>query len=510
MVNTKRPNFLIFVTDEMQSSSIGCNGNQQIQTPNINKLAKEGVSFSRAYCNNPVCMPSRATMITGLTPRQHGCITNGCKLPERIPTITEALVKHGYRTHSVGKLHLQPFGYKIEESELLDHSWEAEEAWRDGSIKHLPEMYYGFQTTEYIGGHVSNCFGDYLNWLDENQKGMSDLYKSKNVEFNKYSKNGCWRLDIPEELHYNHWIGNKCIEFFDNQDSEQPFFLWCSFPDPHFPFAACKPYSEMYNPDEIILNPTWQNEEDYTPHLREIRKTYSKDMTEFDEKALQEIVAQTYGMITHIDNNIGRIMRALEEKGLTESTIVVFMADHGDYLGGHHLCGKHMWPYEELMKVPYIWKVPYGGITNTVNQDDVVSILDFAPTILKFAGIDHVELDFRGMRQAEQLPLPGYSLVDYLYSNKEIERDEIFIEYDEDWHKGPVFRLRTIIGKKYKLTVFPVNGGEVLIDLENDPLELNNLAALPEYAEIKAELTKKLLINLVQTDRLDTLRICGA
>ena len=158
-----RPNFLVFVVDQMHSGSLGCNGNPDVQTPNIDSIAQQGVTFSRCYCNNSVCMPSRSSMITGLTPRQHGCITNGTLLPEHIPTISGALADAGYRTHAVGKLHLQPFSVKATaDNSIL--SWESRELWDNGQITSLPSPYYGFQTTDFVGGHVSYNFGDYTNW----------------------------------------------------------------------------------------------------------------------------------------------------------------------------------------------------------------------------------------------------------------------------------------------------------------------------------------------------------
>jgi len=132
---SKRKNFLVIVVDEMQAANLGCSGNEQVKTPNIDRIADGGVNFLRAYCNNPVCMPSRATMLTGLTPKQHGCMTNGNILPTNIPTVTKALVDHGYRTHSVGKIHLQPFG----EEDLVLQSCESKQGWNSGKIKALPD-----------------------------------------------------------------------------------------------------------------------------------------------------------------------------------------------------------------------------------------------------------------------------------------------------------------------------------------------------------------------------------
>lgn len=147
-----KPNFLIFVVDQMASQSLGCNGHPEVRTPNIDRLAAEGTTFRRAYCNNPVCQPSRATMLTGLTPRQHGLVSNGNALDGRVPTVTGALAAAGYRTHSVGKLHLQPFVNIARNCDPDDpvESCESEYAWRQSRVTSLPPDYYGFQTTEFL------------------------------------------------------------------------------------------------------------------------------------------------------------------------------------------------------------------------------------------------------------------------------------------------------------------------------------------------------------------------
>ena len=505
----RRPNFLVFVTDQLQSFSLGCNGNEEVKTPNIDQLAENGCTFRRAYCNNSVCMPSRSTMITGLTPRQHGCLTNGTILPENVPTITRALVNHEYRTHSVGKVHLQPFmgNQARDDNGKRSFSWEDSQRWNSGEITGLPEMYYGFQTSDFVGGHVSNCFGDYSNWLKANgHLDIHEKYQRRSAYWKSDSAPGCWRMDMPPELHYNNWIADRSIAFLDSFGTDENFFLWCSFPDPHAPFAACKPYSDMYDPSSLALNPTCEHGIDDLPHLAEQRKRHGQS---FDKAALREITAQTYGMITHVDDNIGRVMAHLKGKDLIDNTIIVFMADHGEYLGTHHLLLKAVWPWEELLRVPFIWKVP-DAFASGKGTDHIASLLDFAPTILDYAGIDQDELDFRGQRQGERLGLPGQSLRGFLSAGELLEKKPAIMEYDEDWHAAPTYRTRTIIDERYKMTIYPNTGGGILSDLGSDPHETKNLWDDPDYATVKAKLMESLLFELVRTDRMDQPRLCGA
>jgi len=498
---SSRPNILVFCVDQMQSFCLGCHDHPDVKTPNLDRLAGTGVDFRRGYCANSVCMPSRATMITGLTPRQHGCLTNGTCLPENVPTLPAVLARHGYRTHSVGKLHLQPFG--AEPRTGAAGSWESMKGWNSGAIQGLPEGYYGFQTTDYVGGHVSYCFGDYANWLEKIQPGARALYTRDHAY---HSVQPAWRLAIPEELHYNNWIAHRTLDLLKGV-GEQPFFVWCSFPDPHSPFAACRPYSEEYDPAGLSLSPTWAQADDSLAHLTAFR---SRQHPPFSEASLRECMAQTYGMISHIDANVGRVLDYLEETGRDRDTIIVFTADHGEYLGSHHLLHKAVWPWEELIRIPFIWRVPGSVRSGNSRRDEVASHLDLVPTLLDYAGIDPRKLDMRGEYQSDRIGLPGRSLRPFLSDGHDLEARPAVMEYDEDWHPGPTYRARTIVSDRFKLTFYPNAGGGLLCDLVDDPYETRNLWDSSAHRTVRAELTEQLLIRLALTDRLDQTRITGA
>lgn len=501
-------NFLVFVADQFSSCSLGANGNGHVRTPNLDELAAEGVSLTRAYCPNSVCMPSRASMITGLLPSQHGCYTNGTPLPEDVPTITQALVDHGYRTHSVGKLHLQPFlGVRPEEDQPAPHSWESRVAWDEGSITQLPSPYYGFQSADYVHGHVHYAKGNYLNWLRENHPESEKLYQRAQGKPVPGEAPGCWKLSIPEEQHYNRWIADRAVAFLDSLKQDEPFFLWCSFPDPHHPFAACAPYSEMYDPESVPLNPTWNLQEDTCSFLRGRRYEASS----FDEEGLRQIVAQTYGMITHVDDCIGQVVSHLDKLGLDENTVIVFMSDHGEYLGAHHLLHKSVWPLEELQRVPFVWYVPGGHPTG--RDASVTSLLDFAPTVLDYAGLDESVLNRRGdcfERRSDPLGLPGRSLRPVLDKGEGLASKPVLIEYDEDSRAGTMLRMRTLVEDRYKLTLFPRHGEGLLVDLQEDPNETRNLWDDPQHAAARQQMTESLLEELIWRERLDQPRLSGA
>ena len=504
-----RPNFLIFCTDQMQSLCIGAHGNHDVSTPNLDRLAGSGTTFRRAYCPNPVCTPSRASLITGLMPRQHGALTNGTPLGEHVPTVTGALAGAGYRTHAVGKLHLQPWmGYGPHRQDPdLPFSWEDEVRWNDGEIDRLPSPYYGFQSVDFVGGHVSYVHGEYANWLRGHDRAAYDRLKREADGGALTARRDCWRLAIDEELHYNHWIADRTIDYLDSRRGGDDFFIWCSFPDPHFPFAACRPYSEMYDPAALALSPTWDQPQDPLPYLARRRGDYAGG-TGLEEGDLREAVAQTYGMISHVDAQIGRVLDHLEALGLGESTVVAFTSDHGEYLGAHHLLYKSIWPYEELYRVPFIWRAPGGPAGQAV--DTPVSLIDLVPTVLDYAGVDRSSFDVRRYGRSDRPTLPGRPLKECIDRGEAAAVRPVLIEYDEDGLPGPMLRMRTIVRGQYKLSVYSGLDEGLLFDLAADPHETANLWGEGAYRDLRGELLHELVSELARTDRLDVTRISGA
>jgi arylsulfatase A-like enzyme len=497
-----RPSFLVFCTDQHSSACLGCNGHPMVRTPHSDVLAAEGVTFTRAYVNNPVCMPSRATLLTGKTPRQHGLLTNGCRLPESVPTLTGSLAAAGYRTHAVGKLHLQPFGGSGDAPE--DPSREQAAAWNDGRITRLPQPYYGFQTAEFVGGHVDYVFGNYRRWLDAQHPGAWDQYQAARAS---RRVGGAWHLVVPAEWHYNTWIADRARAFLGSVGDAR-FFLWCSFPDPHFPFAATSPYAEMYDPADVTLPPTWQERDDPCDFLRAHRAA-GPWRVPLDEAELRESTAQTYGMIAHVDASIGRVLAALHRHGLDRRTVVALVADHGEYLGTHGLLYKGHWPYEAVQRVPFVWRLP-GGRGARGPSAVPVSLLDFVPTVADLAGLADGWHDTRGPGAQTRLELPGRSLRPLLEGGTLAPRPILF-EYDEDVHAGvPPGRLRGVVWNDWKLALWAGFADGVLFNLREDPQERRNRWEDPGAAAVRSELLRVLAERLAATDRFDARRICGA
>lgn len=498
-----RPSFLVIMVDQMNSFSLGWNGNPDVRTPHLDRLCGEGVSFTRAYTSNPVCQPSRATLHTGLTPRQHGLITNGCVLNEDIPTVTGVLKEHGYRTHCAGKIHLQAFSTDRKTADGQPVTWESRDLWNAGEITGLPLPFYGYDSVDYVGGHVDYVNGDYVNDVEARRPGTK-AQLSRDQAYHSLPGSSAWRMDIPPEWHYNDWIAERSVRFLQ-ETGDEPFFLVASFPDPHHPFCATRPYSEMYDPASLTLPENWRNTEDPCGFLDRYDKRFMRD---WDEEILRESLAQTYGMITHIDDCVGRLLAGLDAAGRTEDTAVVFLSDHGDYLGSHHLLFKGAWPYEPVIRVPLIWKTPAGqrGVRNA----QPVSHLDFVPTVLDLAGLDQSAFNLRGAETANPPSLPGESLRAVIEAGAAVAQDAKLVEFDEDAVSPETCRYRMLITRQWKICVYGGTGDGVLYDLESDPLEMRNLWDDPDFLAEKANLLARLSDRLAETDRVDIERYCGA
>jgi len=501
------PNFLCIVTDQMRADHMGCAGNPVIQTPNLDRLAASGVRFTRAYVNNPLCMPSRATLFTGLTPRGHGVRTNGIPLDRRIPTIVQALAQAGYRTHSVGKLHLLPFSVlKGADPRTLDpKEWaESYHFWSEGILTTMPTPYFGFQTVEIVIGHGPGTAGDYRRWLRSKDPKAEALWSPDAGKPTRHRARHAWHCAIPGELHYNTWVADRTIEFLERRPRDKPFFAWCSFPDPHHPYSAPEPWASMYDPADVPMPVRREGELDSLPPF--YKGIYESSFwtsgriepTKMEDEQLRDTIAMTYGMISHVDHNVGRVIAALEHLGLRANTIVCFLSDHADLMGDHWMMNKGPFHMNGLLKTPFIWSCP-GMIPEGVQSDALASFLDFAPTILGLAGVPIPEGLAPSKPEAERQlpPWPGVSLVPLLLGRSESVQDSVIVENDEDYLG---LRLRTLITERYKITAYPGQEYGELFDLQQDPDELNNLWSDPAAQALKKDLLIRLLERLVETD----------
>lgn len=494
-----QPNLLIFCVDEMRADHLGCAGNPVVRTPHLDRLAAHGMLFRNAYCNNPICMPARATMFTGLLPRDHGLRVNGQHLRTDLPTLPGVLAAAGYRTHATGKLHLTPWVAPPDTADLRSVP-ESRNAWSDGTRHAFPVPYYGFQSVDFVGGHVSWCWGMYLDWLRE-RGGDPALLRPERARTTPSGAPTCFKMALPEDLHYNRYIADSTIRLIEGAAAtREPFFAWCSFPDPHMPLGPPAPYCDMYDPAAMPLPHRRAGEVDSLPPVyRDVLAGRAHpngiDNTSITDTHWREMLAMTYGMVTHVDTEIGRVMAALERSGQADNTIIVFITDHGDMMGDHGLIWKAFYTFRGCVNIPLIVAAP--GLAPGRTSDALVCQVDLMPTMLDLCG---VPLPGHGWQdretpfpRGENRPLqawPGRSWRRLLDGSSAGIREEVVIEND-DPTSG--YQVRCLVTRSHRLAIFPGTTDGELFDLNADPWELHNLWYAPAAATLRAGLTAQLL-----------------
>jgi arylsulfatase len=513
MDQKSRPNFLIICTDQMRADHVGCAGNPVIRTPHLDALAAQGVNLGRAYANNPMCMPGRATLFTGLTPRGHRVRTNGIPLDRSIPTLPGALAEVGYHTALIGKVHLSIFGYgQTPDSSYLppDRFPELIEHWKTGCIERVPTPYYGLQHVEITLGHGTEVYGNYDQWLKRQHPAQWGRLRSTPVEASLLGAEGCGAYPLEEPYHHTAYVADRSIAYLRQHKGCARFFLMCSFPDPHHPYCPPRPWDGMYSPKEVIAPVGREGElDDLAPFFREIQQrglliSGRSRPTHMPQAHRLEILAYTYGMVSLIDHHVGRVLDVLDELGLAEKTVVVFLSDHGDMMGDHGLLNKGPFHFEGLLRVPMIWRWP--GRFRPTSSPALASLLDVPPTILELAGVPVAQGPFPEAMTPPEAPeqppaWPGRSRVPFLTGQTDRVQDSVVVENDEDYLG---LRLRTLVTPTYKITTYtghrgPEPYGEVF-NLANDPHELHNLWNSPAHAGLRRKLIEELHHRLTETD----------
>lgn len=480
-----KPNILLITTDQQHWNTIGA-FNSEIQTPNIDRLVKEGTTFTRAYCPNPTCTPSRASIITGKYPSQHGAWSIGTKLSEKEATIGEALAHNGYQTALIGKAHFQPLNsmknYSSLEAPPTLHDLEF---WRD-----FKGPFYGFDHVELARNHTNEWLvgQHYANWMEE--KGCTnwrDYFLPPTGTMDSSTKH---HWELPEKYHYNTWIAERVNEKLkEYQKEEQNFFLWASFPDPHPPYLVPEPWDEMYDPDELTVPSLVPGEHDKNPPHFQMTQEENPDFSRFvetdqgnigfrsyvhiTEEEARKNMAIYYGMMSMVDKYVGKILDQLDALNLSEHTIVVFTTDHGHLFGQHGIHDKGGFHYEDLLKIPMIVRYP-GIVPANRTSEAMQSLVDLAPTFLAFTETSASQMNCAGVNQSA-----------VWRGEQSYARDHIICEYRNQPTK---VHQKTYVNDRYKLTVYYNQTYGELFDLLNDPYEINNLWDRPEYEALKKEL----------------------
>jgi arylsulfatase A-like enzyme len=454
------PNVLLLCTDQQRFSALGAYGNDEIETPNLDRLADQGVLFENCYVQNPVCAPSRASLMTGRYVHAHGLWANGVGLPDHERLFSKDLAEAGYDCGLVGKFHLNAcFGGRSEKRH--------DDGFRVFRWAHDP-----------YPGSSENEYHRWLHTLRPELAGTEVDYDT-----------------LPTEVHYSRWIGDQTIDFLTrSRDRDKPFLFIANFFDPHHGFGAPDEYVRRYRenvlsrpiPDDLAGKPPIQSDasgSSYAGHAR--------GYTSYTPEELQDVKAAYYAMVTLVDDEVGRILDALDAEGLSENTLVIFTSDHGEMLGDHELMLKGPMMYEQAVRVPLIVRWP-SVVPAGTRCDELVQWIDLAPTILTAAGLPP-----RGQRQ-DLLPLA---------TNRASGRGWALSECRNSGHPyTPPVHLTMLRRDHWKLVVqhgSPATSrdrtGE-LYDLAADPNEQHNIWNDPHHRDLRTDLQEFLLDVLVATE----------
>jgi arylsulfatase len=429
------PNVLWLMADQLRADTFGFAGHPFIRTPNLDRLAAEGMVFDRSYCSSPVCMPSRATTMTGYYLDRHGVIQNGYPMKEEMVTFPTLVREAGYRTASIAKVHCGRGAGSI---------WEYHEDVQDAFGATKPSK-VAFDPTVYPDiTFLGNEVGDDSDGV---------LY-------------GCYPGPVPTTKSYQ--IADRAMSWLYWNDDPRPFMLRASFDDPHGPVVPPRPFYQMYDPadipDEMVqgiaesLAAKPKNIQEYYTYTRHDRHT---------EDDLRRYAVEYCALVSHLDAQMGRILDYLDEMDWSDNTIVILNADHGNMNGEHGLTHKGGHNYEGVARIPTVVRWP-GHVEPGSRSSALVDGVDFMPTVLDMLGI------------AVPTELPGHSLVPVLEGRATRIRDHAFVQWDDYGF--------TVVGEQYKLTWWDCDSDAELYDLKADPYEKNNLYHDPAHADTGAAL----------------------
>lgn len=488
----QKPNILFITTDQQHWNTIHALGNDAIQTPNLDRLVRDGVVFERTYAANPTCTPSRSSILTGKYASRHGAWNIGVALDQSHKTIGEVMSENNYQTGLFGKAHFQPV--------LKEGSFEGKpnihnrDFWREWN-----GPYYGFEKVSLVHGHgdEDSAHGmHYGAWLEDHGIDVTQHFGPGGGH-----REGSW--DLPEKYHYTRWTADETMSFIEDacnkKDNNRPFFAWCSFQDPHNAFLCPEPWNSMYNPDDL---PAFHEREGEMADKPMIHQYLIEDrMVELDVKTTsdpghdtggiqclghtnkklgykraRQWLASYYAMISLVDHHVGRILDKLDEMGLSENTLVIFTSDHGDYAGNHGLWLKGPIHYDDVVRVPFLarWK---GQLPSGIRSNSLVSLVDIAPTFMDMCGITR-EPTMQGVSQWETFKHPEKPSREWCLVENRAELD---------------FYVKTVVMDRYKLNYFLNRDEGELYDLKEDPHEYVNLYNNPEYSDIRLHMFMKLV-----------------
>ncbi|WP_375056387.1 choline-sulfatase [Zobellella sp. DQSA1] len=434
-MTAKQPNILFLMADQMTASALPIYGHPLVKTPQLSRLAAEGVVFDSAYCNSPLCAPSRFTLMSGQLPSRTGGYDNAADFAADTPTFAHYLRDVGYYTALSGKMHFcgpdQLHGFEERLTTDIypaDYGWVVD--WEDFETR--PSYYHNMSSVTQAGPCVRS-----------NQ------------------------LDFDDEVTFR---ARRFLYDYVRNGERRPFCLTVSLTHPHDPYTIPQQYWDRYNHDDIDMPRVPYSREQSDPHSERLRHVYQLNEETLGDEQIRNARHAYYGALSYVDDRIGEVLATLKECGLEEDTIIVFSGDHGDMLGERGLWYKMSW-FEDSARVPMLVHAPARFAPRRVAES--VSTMDLLPTF--------VELARDGVAPEYAAPIDGRSLLPHLTGKG--GHDEVIGEYLGEGAIAPLLMIRR---GRYKF-VHTAPDPDQLFDLEADPLELNNLAADPAHQGLRQE-----------------------
>lgn len=434
MNNSPKRQFILIMTDTQRIDMCGCYGHPEMRTPNLDRLAAEGLRFGRAYTCQPVCAPARSAIFTGTFPHSNGCWGNSMALGDNVKTLGQRLSDNGVHSAYVGKWHLDGGDY-FGLGRCPD-GWDSE-YWYDMRV--------------------------YLDELTPEERLASRKTSSMND------------AGLAEEFTYGHRVATHAGRFIEAH-RDHDFFLTVSFDEPHGPFLSPEPYASMY---ENYRFPLGRNARDTLENKPEHQQVWAKNRNSDPPKSLE--LTAFLGCNSFVDYEIGRVLETID--AYCPNAVVLYTSDHGDALRAHGLNGKGPTVYDEITRIPLIVRWP-EVIAPNASTEVPASHIDVVPTVLEYFGLPRPKV------------LEGKSMIDGLKSPRDVGKRDVFIEFgryeiDHDGFGG--FQpLRCIFDGRYKLAINLLSSDE-LYDLDEDPDELKNLIDAPDHHAVRNALHDRLL-----------------
>ncbi len=478
-----RPNLLFIMTDQQRFDAMSCSGNTIVKTPNMDRIAREGVMFKNAYAANPVCVPSRASFLTGLSPVTVRVEGNNHYMSENVPdvpTFDSVLAENGYAAEYYGKWHT-PYQFAASYDNKVKVV---------GNIKGAPSIIRAYQEWLVSKGVTRKEPDDGQLFSGRNQRpytpieldwhhheahsGQEDKMKLRAKQVSQYG-----RIDLPADVSYAAYTAEETIAAIDRLN-DRPFTLTCSFDPPHPPMIVQEPYYSMYDPETIPVPVSINDPMDDSPYKE---KSLQEDQLHYkDPEQIRHMRSIYYGMVREVDDWMGRILDKLDEHGIADNTLVIFTSDHGEMLGDHGMHSKMIF-YEGSVHIPLLMRFP-GRIKAGTVVEQPVSAMDVFPTILDY-------LDMPPQQTT------GVSLRPFI-EGRPFDHDVVSYSLGSD---RPNYMIRSGYLKLLMGQDSDNKSINALYDLKADPHELRNLIITPiapERDRARAKMMKGRLVRWLQ------------